>query len=88
VCTGTVLIITVRTKFRPVSGGPRGALRVLFAYVSIPGGSTLIVRRGVSGAVARALRRAAPVKVRVITALRESGAAGRTQSAVRLLRTR
>jgi hypothetical protein len=63
-CSGTVEILTARS-FRPSPGGPSGPLRVMFAYVSIPGGSTQVVARPVPSDVARTLRRAAPVKVNV-----------------------
>lgn len=63
-CTGTVQILTDRS-FRPSPGGPSGAVRVMFAYVSLPGGSTQTVTRSVPSDVARTLRRAAPVKVNV-----------------------
>ncbi len=67
-CTGTVEILTARS-FRPSPGGPSGQVRVMFAYVSIPGGSTQTVARPVDSEVARALRRAAPVKVNVMLQL-------------------
>jgi Big-like domain-containing protein len=73
VCTGSVLILTEQRTFQPVSGGPEGQLRVLFAYVSIPAGQMAVVRRSVSGPVARALRLAAPLEVLVTASLAPSG---------------
>lgn len=63
-CTGTVEILTARS-LHPSPGGPAGPVRVMFAYVSIRSGSTEDVARSVDPDVARALRRAAPLKVNV-----------------------
>jgi hypothetical protein len=80
VCSGDVIVLTLR-NFQPIAGGPRGRIRVLFAYVSIPAGTATTVRGALSAPVARALRRAAPLRVRVsVTALPEADV-----SAVRLL---
>jgi hypothetical protein len=67
-CTGTVLVLTKRS-FRTSAGGPAGPLRLLFAYVSIPGNQTRFVTRPVSGAVATVLRRLRSVTVRVNASL-------------------
>jgi hypothetical protein len=85
VCTGSVLVLTVRS-YQPVPGGPVGPVRVLFAYVSIASGKTQIVRRQVSGAVARTLRRAAPVKVRVTVRFSTDRGATVNAAATRMLR--
>ena len=86
-CRGTVLVITAHT-FQPTAGGPKGVVRVLFAYVIVPGGQTVIVKRSVSRAVYRALKRKAPVTVRVITSLIKSGATAVTFTGTRTLRLR
>jgi hypothetical protein len=83
ICTGTVLILTVR-KFRAPHGGPAGRLRVLFAYIKIPAGRTVAVSRHVPAAVTRTLRRSKRVKVRVSVVL-GSGGASSSASAVRRL---
>ncbi len=70
-CAGTVLVLTVR-HYQPVAGGPKGAVRVLFAYVDLAGGTTETLRRPVPGFVVRMLRRKSPLEVRVT--LRWSGA--------------
>jgi hypothetical protein len=85
VCTGPVLILTKR-PYRAVAGGPTGRLRLLFAYVSIPGGKTLIIRHRVSGPVARVLRRYAPLQVTVTALLTQSGGGTQSLFAVRRLR--
>ena len=87
VCQGTVLVITAHT-FQPTAGGPKGVVRVMFAYVSVPGGQTVIVKRSVSRAVYRALKRKAPITVRVITSLSKSGATAVTFTGTRTLRLR
>jgi hypothetical protein len=84
-CTGTVLVLTLHS-YRPVSGGPAGKLRVLFEYVSIPGGTTDVIRGGVSGPVAGALRRNAPLQVTVNANLTQSGGPTRNTQDVRQLR--
>ena len=55
-CSGNVLVLTIG-RFRTVHGGPVGRLRVMFAYVTVPAGQTIVVRRAVLGPVARVLRR-------------------------------
>jgi hypothetical protein len=85
-CTSVVLVLTVAT-FRAVPGGPAGPLRVIFAYVSIPAGRTLVVRQAVASNVLGMLRRAGTVKVRVAAPLSQSGGApARTLAASRLVR--
>jgi hypothetical protein len=84
-CTGTVLVLTTKA-YRPRSGGPSGQLRVLFAYVSIPGGETAIVRRPVKGAVRRLLVRQAPVSVLVTATLSRGSGKPVTKSGTRTLK--
>jgi hypothetical protein len=67
-CSGSVLVIT-KGRYRAMPGGPIGQLQVLFAYVSVPSGQTTVVTRPVNAAVARLLRRSAPVKVEVSASL-------------------
>jgi large repetitive protein len=87
VCTGTVLVITVR-QFQPIAGGPKGAIRLLFAYVDIHAGQTMVVRRTVSGPVARLLRHKRSVKLSVIASLSKSGSPAVTNTGSRTLRLR
>jgi hypothetical protein len=84
-CTGNVLVVTVRS-FQPVHGGPTGSIRVLFAYVDIPGGQTVVIRRHVRGSLTRLLLRHAPLQVRVSATLSKSGAAAATDVGTRSLR--
>jgi hypothetical protein len=63
-----VLVIT-SGRYRAMAGGPVGQLQVLFAYVSVPAGQTVVVSRPVNGAVARLLRHKAPVKVEISASL-------------------
>jgi hypothetical protein len=67
-CTGTVLVLT-KGRFRTRPGGPAGQLRVLFAYVSIPGNQTRFVTAPVTGPVATVLRRLRSATVRVSASL-------------------
>ena len=46
-------------------GGPVGQIRVLFAYVSVPAGKTVIVRGTLDSTTAQALRRLGAVKLQV-----------------------
>jgi hypothetical protein len=71
-CAGDILIVT-QSKFQPTAGGPLGRLRLLFAFVKIPAGKTVVVSAKVSGAVARILRHAAPLKVEVTVSLKANG---------------
>lgn len=87
VCQGTVLVISAHT-FQPTAGGPKGVVRVMFAYVSVPAGQTVIVKRSVSRAVYQAFKRKAPITVRVITSLSKSGATPVTFTGTRTLRLR
>jgi len=80
-CTGQVLVETVRA-FSPVSGGPRGPVRVLFGYVDEPAGATSVIRARVAAYVAAALRRAGTVRVRITVKL--TGSAGQVISAAGL----
>jgi hypothetical protein len=71
-CAGDVLIVTAG-KFQPTSGGPLGPLRLLFEFVQVPGGHTVLAHAKVSRAVARILRHSAPLKVDVTLALKTGG---------------
>jgi hypothetical protein len=84
-CSGSVLVLTTKA-YRPMSGGPSGQLRVLFAYVSIPGGETAIVRRPVKGPVRQLLARKAPLSVRVTATLTRSGGKPVTNTGTRTLK--
>jgi hypothetical protein len=87
VCTGTVLILTAKS-YQAFAGGPSGHLRVLFAYVSIQGGQTVVVQRGLPGAVASVLRRHLPVQVSVEASLADSTGHSIDVTARRALRRR
>jgi hypothetical protein len=80
-CSGTVLVVTTR-GFRTTPGGPFGPLRVLFAYVQVPAGTTQTVRGSVPGPVAATLRRAGGATVKVSTSLSRTG----TTTAIRSLK--
>lgn len=80
-CTGYVLVETAR-PMAPVYGGPRGLVRVLFGYLDAPAATTTNLARAVPAYLAAALRRAAPLRVRVSVALR--GSDGRTIRASRV----
>jgi hypothetical protein len=84
-CSGDVLVLT-SGNYRPVRSGPSGQLRVMFAYVSIGGGSSLTVTRKVSAEVARVLRHSAPLTVTVTASLSSAGGTPTIYSAVRPLR--
>jgi hypothetical protein len=84
-CTGDVLVLTA-ASFAPVRGGPRGPVRVLFAHVEVPAGSSQVVRRTLPGYVADVLRRHAPLRVRVIASLTDSTGHKLGGSVVRRLR--
>jgi hypothetical protein len=84
VCSGTVLALTV-SKLQPSRGAPPGKLRVVFAYVTINGGSTVIVRDTVPPAAARALRRVRP-RVAITAQMSIAGGPASTFSAERPLR--
>lgn len=71
-CQGNLLIVT-QGRFRPASGGPAGRLRLLFRFVRVPGGKTIVATGTVSHAVARIVRRHAPLKVEVSLALQVNG---------------
>lgn len=83
-CTGTVLALTV-SKLQPSRAAPPGKLRVVFGYVTIPGGSTAIVRDKVGAGAARTLRRT-NAKIAVTAQLSIGGAPASTFSAERPLR--
>jgi hypothetical protein len=59
------VIVVTTANFQPTPGGPSGQVSLIFAYVSISGGQTEMVRRRVSGEVWRALRHHSSVKVTV-----------------------
>ena len=71
--------MVTKKRFRTTRGGPAGQLRVLFAYVSIPGSQTRFVTGLVPGSVASVLRRLRFVTVRVAASL--AGNATRNASA-------
>jgi hypothetical protein len=83
-CTGDVLVLTAK-QFRPRAGGPRGRLRLMFAYVTVPGGHSVVVTRRVPRSLARLARRHRGLKLRVSASLAVPGGAAVTQSAVRRL---
>jgi hypothetical protein len=84
-CTGDVLVLTSH-GFQPTRGGPTGPIRVLFAFVTIPGGHTVVVRRNLRGSLTRFLLHKLPLQVRVSTSLREGAARAITNTATRTLR--
>jgi hypothetical protein len=84
-CTGDVLVLTAR-HLSAVRGGPSGSLRVMFAYLTIPAGRTVTVRRRVQGQVLRALRHAHTPKLRVTATLAGAGSGAQVFSAVRRAR--
>jgi hypothetical protein len=84
-CTGDVLVLTSK-RYKPVSSGPSGQLRVLFAYVTIAGAKTMHVSRRLSSEVARVLRRKAPLKVTVSAVLSTGSGSPLRYSAARTLR--
>ena len=86
-CSGTVLILTKKT-YRSASGGLAGRLRVMFAYVTIPGGGTTVVRRSVQSDALRALRRARTVPAIVIATLRSASGAPRSVGVSRVITVR
>jgi hypothetical protein len=86
-CGGTVLILTANS-YQAFAGGPSGHLRVLFAYVSIQGGQTVVVQRGLPGAVASVLRRHLPVQVSVEASLADLAGHSTDVTARRALRRR
>ncbi len=80
-CSGDVLVLTQR-HFKTTAGGPSGQLRVLFAYVTIHAGASLVVSRPVDPEVASVLRREAPLMVQVSAEFEPGG----SYSGVRTLR--
>ncbi|MFL5828489.1 MAG: Ig-like domain-containing protein [Solirubrobacteraceae bacterium] len=85
VCTGDVQVLSVK-NYRTISGGPAGKIRILFAYVRIPGGSTVVVKRSVQRDALHALRHLRGVHAKVITTLKDSGGPAKTVSAQRSIR--
>ena len=84
-CTGTVLVVTVKT-FQPTPGGPLGGVLLAFAHVSIPSGATVTLSRTVTRAVWLTLRTKKNLKVHVITQLSQGG--GKPVSATSRVRSR
>jgi large repetitive protein len=84
-CTGSVLVLTTKS-YRPTSGGPKGQLKVLFEYVTIRGGATVVVRGTIKGAVAKLLVKNAPLSVRVMATLASASAKPVTDSGTRTLK--
>ncbi|MHB8659167.1 MAG: Ig-like domain-containing protein [Solirubrobacteraceae bacterium] len=85
VCTGNVLIVTIRS-FRPVFGGPAGRLLLLFASVSVPAGQTQVIRGRVGPDALRALRRGGNTRVAVTANLAWGGHPAQRFTATRLVR--
>jgi hypothetical protein len=85
VCTGDVLVLTTK-NYRTVAGGPAGRIRVMFAFVRIPGGTTQVVKRKVQSDALHALRHLRGVHAKVITELKDSGGPTKTVSAQRSIR--
>lgn len=83
-CAASVLILTVG-RFQPVRSGPSGRLQVLFAYLTIRGGHSRVVRRALSSQVAHLLRRSPRLKVSVIATLNTGSGSPLRYSAVRTL---
>jgi hypothetical protein len=69
-CSGTVLVLSAG-NYQGSPGGPTGQLQILYAYVSIPGGQTLVVKQGVAARLASLLRRRTPLPVIVTASLRD-----------------
>jgi hypothetical protein len=84
-CSGNVLVLTSKS-YRPVASGPSGQLRVLFSYVTVTGGKTVLVRQQVSSEVARVLRRHAPLGVTITASLSTGSGSPLRYSAARTLR--
>jgi hypothetical protein len=80
-CHGTVLVVTKRS-YRTTPGGPSGPLEVLFANVTVPGGTMGIIGGRVSGRVLGVLRRLHHLRVQVTSDMSHSG----RRSASRVLR--
>jgi hypothetical protein len=86
VCTGTVLVVTVKT-FQPTAGGPRGGVLLAFAHVSIPSGQVVTISRTVSRDVWRTLHRQKQLKVHVITELSQGAGKPVSATVTRTLKT-
>ncbi|HTX45752.1 MAG TPA: hypothetical protein VMD48_05730 [Solirubrobacteraceae bacterium] len=84
-CTGSVLAVT-SDAYQPTKGGPKGQVRVLFRYVTIRRGATLVVRQTIRGAVEKLLASKAPLSVRVTATLASGGATAVTDSGTRTLK--
>ena len=79
------MLILTKTTYRTSGGGLAGRLRVMFAYVSIPGGRTVIVKRHVQADALRALRRARQVPVVVVATLRSANGHPRSLGVTRVI---
>jgi hypothetical protein len=84
-CKGSVLVLTTKA-YQPTSGGPKGQLKVLFQYVTIRGGATVVVRGTIKGAVEKLLVKKAPLSVRVTATLASGRAKSVTDSGTRTLK--
>jgi len=84
-CKASVLILTTKS-YRPTAGGVKGQLKVMFAYLSIRSGQTVVVRQRVTGAVERLLLRKAPLSVRVVAAISVGTGKPVTNSGTRTLK--
>jgi len=82
-----VLILTKKT-YRTAGGGLAGRLRVMFAYVTIPGGGTVVARRKVQSDVLHELRRARKVPAVVVATLRAASGAPRSVGVSRVITVR
>lgn len=84
-CRGTVLVVTVQ-NLRATSGGPAGPLRLLFTSVTIPDGGSSLIRGTVPAGLARTLRAAGGVTVRVTVGFRHSNGSTTRATAGRALK--
>lgn len=84
-CRGTVLVVTVQ-NLRTTSGGPAGPVRLLFTSVTVPDGGSSLIRGTVPASLARTLRAAGGVTVRVTVALRHSSGSTTSATAGRALK--
>jgi Bacterial Ig-like domain len=87
VCQGDVLVTTVG-KFRPVRGGPKGHLSVMFVYVTVSGGQSVVARAPLQPVVRRALRRVKYARVTVVSLLSSGGGQPQVATATRLISAR
>lgn len=84
-CTGSVLVVT-SDAYQPTTGGPKGEVRVLFRYVTIRGGATVVVQQTIRGAVEKLLASKAPLSVRVTATLASGSTTAVANSGTRTLK--